>query len=101
VSGGRSRGTRGDVVSSSPKSTAKKLSFKDKHALETLPGVMSDLEREIARLNRVLSDTGLYARQPAKFADTTRALEAAQGKLAKAEEQWLALEMLREELEGA
>jgi ATP-binding cassette subfamily F protein uup len=100
VSGGRSRGTRDAAVPPS-KPAVKKLSFKDKHALETLPGVMAELEREIARLNRVLSDGNLYSRQPAKFADTTRALEVAQGKLAKAEEQWLALEMLREEVEGA
>jgi ATP-binding cassette subfamily F protein uup len=97
VSGGRSRGSRDDAVSTKP--AVRKLSFKDKHALETLPGVMSELEREIAKLNRVLSDGNLYSRQPAKFADTTRALEAAQTKLAKAEEQWLALEILREAVE--
>ena len=38
---------------------------------------------------------------PTRFADATQALDAAQGALAAAEEQWLALEMLREELEGA
>ncbi len=59
------------------------------------------LEGEIARLNTTLSDGGLYTRQPAKFAEATTALAAAQAALAAAEEQWLALEMLREELEGA
>jgi ATP-binding cassette subfamily F protein uup len=83
------------------KGPARKLSFKDKHALETLPGRIAGLEGEISRLNAVLADADLYTRQPAKFADTTKALEAAQGALAAAEEQWLALEMLREELEGA
>ena len=37
---------------------------------------------------------------PAKFAEATKGLETAQSALAAAEEQWLALEMLREELEG-
>ena len=77
------------------------MSFKDKHALETLPARIATLEREIGRLNRVLADGDLYTRQPAKVADATKALDAAQAALASAEEQWLALEMLREELEGA
>jgi ATP-binding cassette subfamily F protein uup len=97
VSGGRSRGTRDDAVA---KPQGRKLSFKDKHALETLPVRMADHEKEIARLNRILTDPNLYTRQPDKFAATTKALEAAQASLAKAEEQWLALEMQREALEG-
>jgi ATP-binding cassette subfamily F protein uup len=98
VSGGRSRGTRDDAIS---KPQNRKMSFKDKHALETLPSRMADLEKEIARLTRVLSDGNLSTRQPAKFADTTKALEAAQASMAKAEEQWLALELQREAMEGA
>jgi ATP-binding cassette subfamily F protein uup len=96
VSGGRSRGSRDDAVS---KPQSRKLSFKDKHALETLPARMAALEQETIRLNRVLADPDLYTRQPAKFAEATKALEAAQASLAKAEEQWLALELQREALE--
>ncbi|HVY14675.1 MAG TPA: ABC-F family ATP-binding cassette domain-containing protein [Rhodopila sp.] len=83
------------------KGPSRKLSFKDKHALETLPGRMADLEAAIARLNAELANPDLYAKQPARFAEATRALAAAQASLAEAEEQWLTLEMLREELEGA
>jgi ATP-binding cassette subfamily F protein uup len=83
------------------RSTARKMTFKDKHALETLPNRIAGLEAEIAQLNAALSDSGLYARHPDTFAAATKALEAAQTALAAAEEQWLALEMLREELEGA
>ncbi len=83
------------------KGKASKLSFKDKHALETLPGRMAALGTEIGRLNAMLTDPDLYARQPAKFAEATEKLTAAQAELATAEEQWLTLEMLREELEGA
>jgi ATP-binding cassette subfamily F protein uup len=79
----------------------RKMTFKDKHALETLPARIAALEADITRLNVILSDTGLYTSQPARFADATKALDAAQAELAAAEEQWLALEMLREELEGA
>src|ERR1700712_2800995 len=98
VSGGRSRGTRDDAVT---KPQSRKLSFKDKHALETLPGRMADLETEVARLNRVLADPDLFTRQPTKFAAATKAVEATQGSLTEGEEQWLALEMQREDLERA
>jgi ATP-binding cassette subfamily F protein uup len=91
----RSRGSAAPA-----RAQSRKLSFKDKHALETLPGRMAGLEAEIARLNRVLADQNLYSRQPAKFAEATKALDAATAALTAAEEQWLALEMLREELES-
>jgi ATP-binding cassette subfamily F protein uup len=78
----------------------RKLSFKDKHALETLPGRITEMEKQIGRLNAVLSDGDLYARQPAKFAEASKALEALHAELAKAEEQWLELEMMREALEA-
>ena len=88
------------VATISAKGKPSKLSFKDKHALETLPGRMAALETEIGRLNAVLADPDLYARQPAKFAEATAKLTAVHAELAAAEEQWLMLEMLREELEG-
>jgi ABC transport system ATP-binding/permease protein len=83
------------------RATTRKMTFKDKHALETLPSRIATLEAEITQLNTTLSDGGLYTREPEKFADTTKALDTVQAALAAAEEQWLALEMLREELEGA
>jgi hypothetical protein len=43
----------------------------------------------------------LYARDPARFGATTGALAVARDELAVAEEQWLTLEMLREEIEAA
>jgi ATP-binding cassette subfamily F protein uup len=79
---------------------ARRMSFKDRHALETLPARMEALQAEIARLGRVLSDPNLYARKPAKFNETTAALTAAQDALAAAEEQWLALELQREDIGG-
>lgn len=77
-----------------------KLSFKDKHALETLPGHMDQLAEEAKRLHAVLDDPGLYVRDPKLFAATTEKLTATEAALAAAEEEWLRLEMLREELEG-
>ncbi|MDD3444239.1 MAG: ABC-F family ATP-binding cassette domain-containing protein [Zavarzinia sp.] len=84
-----------------PRSTAKrKLSFKEKHALETLPGRIEALTTEIATLQGKLDDGTLFGRDPAAFQKTVARIDAAQGELAAAEDEWLALEMLREELEG-
>jgi ATP-binding cassette subfamily F protein uup len=83
-----------------PKPVSKRMTFKDKHALETLPARMSGLEADIAKFNRQLGDPGLYAKDPAKFASISQALVEAQAALAAAEEQWLELEMRREELEA-
>lgn len=83
-----------------PRATAKRMTFKDKHALETLPGKIASLEAEIAKLNGQLADPALYTRDPGKFAAMTQSLATAQTALSAAEEQWLELEMLREELQG-
>jgi len=78
----------------------RKLGFKEKHALDTLPGEIAALDAEIRALSAALSDPGLYGRDPEGFAAKSRALEAAEARKAAAEERWLELEMLREELEG-
>ena len=79
---------------------ARKLSFKDRHALDNLPARMETLNGEIARLRAILSDADLYARDAGRFQRATAALAEREAALAEAEEEWLRLEMLREELEG-
>ncbi|MGB8278597.1 MAG: ABC-F family ATP-binding cassette domain-containing protein [Methylovirgula sp.] len=78
----------------------RKLSFNEKHALETLPLRIDELQVTAARLKAALADADLYARDPARFAKTSEALAKVEADLAKAEEDWLALEILREEIEG-
>jgi ATP-binding cassette subfamily F protein uup len=78
----------------------RKLSFSEKHLLESLPGEMARLEAEIAAVQVHLADPKLYARDPAGFAAQARKLETAQAALAAAEERWLELELLRGDLEG-
>ena len=75
---------------------ARKLSFKEAHRLEALPGEIARLEAEIARLEELLADPDLYSRAPVKFRRATEALEARQAALAKAEDEWLALEQKAE-----
>ncbi len=81
-------------------SPKRKLSFKDKHALETLPAQMENLTNEIERLHTEISDEGLFARDAQAFEAATVRLAEAQDELERAEEKWLELEMLREELES-
>ena len=83
-----------------PASRPRRMTFKDRHALETLPGRIAELQAEIGRLQALLGDADLYARDPARFNKATQALTERQQALAVAEDQWLALELLREELEG-
>ena len=78
----------------------RKLTFKDKHALAGLPAQIAALQAEVARLQAALADPDLYARDPAAFRRATDSLAQAGADLAAAEERWLELEMLREEVEG-
>ncbi len=77
-----------------------KLSFAEQHALKTLPGRIEKLQAEIAALQKKLDDPKLFARDAAAFNQTAASLSQAQAALAEAEDEWLALEMKREELEG-
>ena len=79
----------------------RKLNFNEKHALETLPGKIAMLEVEIERLQKLMADTTLYARDRAAFDQISSAMTAKQSELAAAEERWLELELLRSEIEGA
>ena len=89
---------------SSPSSAApapkRRLSFKDKHALETLPKTMAKLQAEIAKLQTQLDDPTLYTRDRKAFDAASAAMAKAHADLTTAEEQWLELEILREEIES-
>jgi ATP-binding cassette subfamily F protein uup len=84
-----------------PAQGQRKLSFKEKHALETLPGLMKKLEAEAAALEQRLADPGYFGRDAKGFDADIKRLATIRDELARAEEQWLELEMKREELEGA
>ena len=75
-----------------------KMSFKDKQALETLPAQMKSTESEIAQLQRTLASPTLYSKYPARFREATEALAEAQARLARDEERWLELEVMRESM---
>jgi ATP-binding cassette subfamily F protein uup len=79
---------------------SRKLSYAQTRRLDALPGEMDRLTAEIGKLEGFLADPGLYARDPAAFAKATEALAARRAALSAAEDEWLALEELRESLDA-
>ena len=87
-------------AASAPVQGKRRLSFNEQHDLKALPKRMSELEAKIAKVQEILADPELYSRDPARFQKAMDALTQLQTELHAAEERWLELEMLREELEG-
>jgi ATP-binding cassette subfamily F protein uup len=75
---------------------AAKLSYKHQRALEMLPKEIAALEAEIALLTRKLAAADFYNRDAAGFEAATKRLHVCEAALAKAEDDWLQLEILRE-----
>ncbi len=108
---GRGVGAKARAVEKAPVSTPRlapstapaasaakrKLSFNEKHALETLPKKIEALQAEAGKLNAAVAGD-LYTRDPKLFAKATARLEEVAREIGEAEERWLELEMLREEI---
>ena len=88
---------------SAPKASGEKLklSYKEKYALETLPDKMEELQADIDKLQAKMDDPDLYQKDPETFSKAAKLLEEKSIELRDAEEQWLTLEVLREEIEGS
>jgi ATP-binding cassette subfamily F protein uup len=96
---GRAKEERKAPAAAAP-AAKRRFSFHEQHDLKTLPARMAELEAKIAKVQAILEDPGLYARDAARFQKASAALAELQAELAKAEDRWLELEMLREEIEG-
>jgi ATP-binding cassette subfamily F protein uup len=93
---------RKEAKAAGPAVTSKRrLNFNEKHALETLPKTIAALQREIAKQQRILDDPDLYRKDRKKFDAASAAVAIAQTELTAAEDRWLELEVLREEIERA
>lgn len=82
-----------------PKNGKKKLSFKDQHALDTLPAEVETLSMQISELEAQLSDPGLYSKDPDTFLKLNTQLEAKRDLLDEKELRWLELEELKDSLQ--
>jgi ATP-binding cassette subfamily F protein uup len=96
-----SRSSKEGNTSREAKPAKRRLSFHEKHALDTLPKTIASLQARIDAAHMRLDDPTLYARDRKAFDAESDTLAAAQSELAVAEEKWLELEILRDEIEGA
>jgi ATP-binding cassette subfamily F protein uup len=81
-----------------PPAAARKLTFRERHALDTLPGLIDAIDRDMAKLAAVLAEPDIYARDRARHDKATAMLAQLSEKRTASEDEWLRLEMLREEL---
>ncbi len=93
--------TKFDAVKtlSTPK-VRRKLSFHEKYALDNLPSKIEKLKSELVKLEVDLADPSLFVRDAVKFEKISLRHKKAADELSASEDQWLELEMLREELEA-
>jgi ABC transport system ATP-binding/permease protein len=77
----------------------RKLGFNERRALETLPARIEALRADLDAHERKLADADFALREPAAFLGVTKAYGELRDALAGAEDEWLGLEILREELE--
>ncbi len=76
----------------------RKLSFNEKYALETLPVKISALKNELAKLENALADQTLFTRDPTRFEKAGARHAVATAELSVCEDQWLELEIMKDEL---
>ncbi|MBS3647750.1 ABC-F family ATP-binding cassette domain-containing protein [Pseudaminobacter sp. 19-2017] len=94
-------GPKAEAVRPAQKSPSQKLSFKQKFALENLPKKIETVSASISALEDRIADPSFYERDPGSFQKTIAALDKERETLKALEDEWLELEMLREELEGS
>lgn len=75
-----------------------KLSYKFQRRLEELTPLIPVLEDKIADLEEALASEALYTEKPEKFNRVAKELDSAREQLHAAEEEWLEIEALREEI---
>ena len=78
--------------------TKRKLSFNQKQALETLPAKIEALRHEMKTLEAQLASPAMH---PDKVRTITERYGVLKGEIDRAEDAWLELEMLREQLDQA
>jgi ATP-binding cassette subfamily F protein uup len=75
------------------------LTYKDQRDLDRLPGEVERIEAEIAAAEDALHDPDLYTRDPARFADLTKRVADLRAEKHAAEERWLEVAAMADELQ--
>ena len=81
-----------------PTARPAKLSYKDQRDYDLLPKRIEEIDIEVAAAENEMSDPALYTRKPERFAELTANTEMLRAEKQAAEERWLDLAMLVEEL---
>ena len=76
----------------------RKLGFNERRALDELPQRIEAIRAELDTLESKLADADFPVREPAAFMSATKSYAELREALAGAEDEWLGLEILREEL---
>ena len=79
---------------------AAKLSYKDQRDYDLLPKRVIEIDAEVAAADAEMTDATLYLRNPERFAELTAKADALRTEKDAAEERWLELAMLVEEMAG-
>ena len=66
-----------------------RLSFKDKHALDTLPNEITAIETRMSQLEAILADPGLFIRNPVRFNEAAETLSQLRDEKDEKELRWL------------
>lgn len=77
-----------------------KLSYNQQRLLEVLPQQLENLEKQLKDIKEQLNDSDLYTNNPDKFNELTESYEKITKEIEKNENQWLEIQMIKEELEG-
>ena len=73
------------------KAAPRKMTFKLRHELETLPGKIAAMETSVSHLGKMLADPDFYSRDPQGFLKVSAELERVRRDLSEAETRWLEL----------
>ena len=76
-----------------------RMSFKDKHALEVLPKKIEEIRSNINSIKTKLASPDFYSKDPKGFEGLANSLSSNESELLRLEDQWLKLELEREDLE--
>ena len=75
------------------------MSFKEKHALEMLPEKIENLRMQIGNIQNQMADPDFYSKETGEIEKVAVALSDNETELSELEQQWLELELKREEID--
>ena len=82
-----------------PRNKSVRMSFKEKHALEMLPEKIEYLRIQIDNIQKQMAEPDFYSKETGEIEKVAILLTDNETKLSELEQQWLELELKREEIE--